>query len=485
MISLSLIYYYRSRSAILTDSMKTTTETANQASHYLEQILKEKAKIIIAMSNAPVITEVLIKSNNEFDALAETERIKMISAENKKWIETKDPADPFIKTRMHNSVADFFLHQHKSIPEEFGEIFLTNRYGVMIATTKKLSTLAHAQKYWWITSFNDGKGRVFFDDRGFDESVDGYVLGIVVPIMTDNRIVGILKCNINILGAVSRILNELKGSITGEMKLLRSGGKIIYEEGVEPLSTLVCESVIVEMKKWTPSSRIHKDMGLEFLSSVAPVHLTRGSPQYGFGGSYKAIDHIQGNKGEGWYVLVEREVKDVLVPLVSMTKWIVIIGMIFIILMAITARYLSKRISDPIIHVARTAEKIGKRDFSARVNIKSKDELGLLANSINKMVSDLQQTTTSIDELNLEIKERKQVEEKQKKLLGELQEALSKVKTLSGFIPICASCKKIRDDKGYWNQVESYISKHSEAEFSHSICPECRTKLYPDLYPEK
>ena len=63
-----------------------------------------------------------------------------------------------------------------------------------------------------------------------------------------------------------------------------------------------------------------------------------------------------------------------------------------------------------------------------------------------------------------------------------LEEALAKVKKLSGLLPICASCKKIRDDNGYWNQIESYIRDHSEAEFSHSICPECAPKLYPELF---
>jgi len=64
----------------------------------------------------------------------------------------------------------------------------------------------------------------------------------------------------------------------------------------------------------------------------------------------------------------------------------------------------------------------------------------------------------------------------------ELEEALSKVKLLSGLLPICASCKKIRDDKGYWNQIESYVKEHSMAEFSHSICPECAKRLYPEFY---
>jgi len=241
LISLSGIYYYRSRYTILKDSIKTAEETTNQISHYLEQIMKEKAKIVIALSNAPVVTEALVKSNAEFASLQDAERKERISAQNKKWIETKDLTDTFIKVHMHNAVADFFHNLHGTIPGEFGEIFLTNRYGVMIATTKKLTTLVHSHKYWWIASFYDGAGRIFFDDRGFDDSVRGYVLGIVVPVMKDNQFAGVLKCNINILGAVSQVLEELKESIVGELKLLRSGGDIVYEEGTEPLSTRACK----------------------------------------------------------------------------------------------------------------------------------------------------------------------------------------------------------------------------------------------------
>jgi PAS domain S-box-containing protein len=78
-----------------------------------------------------------------------------------------------------------------------------------------------------------------------------------------------------------------------------------------------------------------------------------------------------------------------------------------------------------------------------------------------------------------DITDRKRTEEEREKLILQLQKALAEVKQLSGLLPICASCKKIRDDKGYWNQIESYIRDHSEAEFSHGICPECMKKLYP------
>ena len=79
--------------------------------------------------------------------------------------------------------------------------------------------------------------------------------------------------------------------------------------------------------------------------------------------------------------------------------------------------------------------------------------------------------------LEIRIKEKTQDLEK---TVAELQNALSEVKSLSGLLPICSHCKKIRDDKGYWNNIEAYIHEHSEAEFSHGICQECAKKHYPD-----
>lgn len=87
--------------------------------------------------------------------------------------------------------------------------------------------------------------------------------------------------------------------------------------------------------------------------------------------------------------------------------------------------------------------------------------------------------------VGLDISDRIETEKEKEDLILQLQETLSQVKKLSGFLPICASCKKIRDDAGYWNQIESYIRDNSEAEFSHSICPECVDRLYPDFNPKK
>jgi PAS domain S-box-containing protein len=82
-----------------------------------------------------------------------------------------------------------------------------------------------------------------------------------------------------------------------------------------------------------------------------------------------------------------------------------------------------------------------------------------------------------------DITERKKIEAERTDLIAHLNETLSKVKTLSGLLPICASCKKIRDDHGYWQKLETFVREHSGAEFSHSICPDCMKELYPDFVP--
>ena len=79
-----------------------------------------------------------------------------------------------------------------------------------------------------------------------------------------------------------------------------------------------------------------------------------------------------------------------------------------------------------------------------------------------------------------DITRRLRLEEERENLIAELREAVTSIKTLRGMLPICASCKKIRDDKGYWTQIEAYVSAHSDAEFSHGICPDCARRLYPE-----
>lgn len=129
-----------------------------------------------------------------------------------------------------------------------------------------------------------------------------------------------------------------------------------------------------------------------------------------------------------------------------------------------------------------------ERDLAAKVDRKTaelqraKEEIEQHSITLEQKVDErTAELVKANKQLEKEIETRKEAEEKKEMLIADLQKTLKEIKALRGLLPICASCKKIRDDKGYWNQIEAYISEHSEAEFSHSICPECAKKYYGEF----
>jgi len=166
---------------------------------------------------------------------------------------------------------------------------------------------------------------------------------------------------------------------------------------------------------------------------------------------------------------------------IFMMVFFIICGVVAIIVNSIIiSRTLSKRIASLGTGVAI----IGAGDLTYRLAAEGDDELSALALASNEMAEKLKNTYTSVENLQKEIHTRKRAEEALRDKAEKLEAALGRIKTLSGLLPICSHCKKIRDEKGYWNQLETYISEHSDTEFSHSICETCLKKYYPH-YAEK
>lgn len=479
---LSIGYDTISHNIVEEKELKNILNVSDQVSLHLESHLLEKASIAMTLSSAPTIKKALLKSNKEFASLKDDDRKLKISRLNKQWMETSDRNDSFIKSRMTNPVANFLKSQQKIIPGEYGELFLTNRYGVMISTTGKLTTLAHAHKYWWKACYNDGAGNIFLDDRGFDTSVKGYVLGVVVPIRDGDEIIGILKCNVNIMGSLTDVVQEFSRKPNLRILIARSGGLIVSEKNVIPLSTSINNKLVELLKQRNSGSKnILNNEEEEILVSYSPVKVTLGSKEIGFGGKKESIDHIKGNKGEGWFVICSIPEEIALDSAHDTTKLIILTGLIFTILTTLAALFLGKQAAKPIVKLAEISKSIGDGNLSTRTDISSNDEIGSLAESINTMAQNLQETMTSRDELIIEVEQRKKAEEEKEKIIDDLEKALEDIKTLSGIVPICSYCKQIRDDKGYWNKLEKYISERSDAKFSHGICDECIKKYYSDL----
>lgn len=171
---------------------------------------------------------------------------------------------------------------------------------------------------------------------------------------------------------------------------------------------------------------------------------------------------------------------------------------LLIILLSAQLWFTKRIIFSPLAMMRNKALQIisARRHLGEEIPVPQGRELESLAISFNAMSKSLKQTldglearvrerTAELSDMNTslqnEISERKAVEAEREELISELSSALLSVKTLRGMLPICASCKKIRDDKGYWEEVSSYLSKHSDASFTHGICPDCLKKAYDEL----
>lgn len=434
--SLSALYSHFNNQSRLSHEEYTLLQSSIDAADDVALAITNKIALVDSFGAAPIVEQQLQKSNLSYEKLQSSQREQKIESLEKKWQEERLSKSQFIDSYLDNPLAEYLKKEQGLFPHLYGEIFITNRYGVIVATTAVLSTLSHAHKYWWKNSYNGGEGRLFLDDRGFDKSVNGYVLGVVTPIKKDGKIIGIIKSNINILGTLSSILRGYDRSKRGVLKIARTKGAVVLEMGKEPLSTQLKESMTRRLESLNTDVVVdEEDM---ILRAYSPVTLMLDK-QYSFGGKAESIDHTKGNENEIWHVVIEYDIEDALMDGREFNKLMLTIALAISITLFLLASLLAKWFSQPIKELEYLTLRIAHGETQLRATLKSDDEIGSLARSINIMLNRLKETTTSRDALALEVKRRKEAESivlartEELKLLNESLNAEVQRKTQENF----------------------------------------------------
>jgi len=409
LIGIIMIYIY-SYDNITKSHLKLADDIVSESSVNIELHFLEKVKTVKAIAITPVILNALEVSNKHFSRLSEQQRDEEIQAKNDKWKTIEDNDHQFILKYTDNAVAQYLKNQQDNLKGEYGEIFITDKYGALIASTSKLTTFAHGSKYWWKGAYNNGEGTVFLDDRGYDDSVEGYVVGVVVPIKNGDEIIGILKVNLNILGSIDKMISNVTKDESEQLFIMRSGGLIVYQEGLEPLSKRVPEKLLEKMEAGE-NSFISKEEGLEGIYARSEIGITAGKQGYHFGGNFDSTDHKKGNTGESWYMVDFHPIFHITEPANNNLKMLLLIGLFLSAALAFTSMIIGNMAAQPIKELIKQALLISKGEYNSKVITKRIDEIGQLATSFNQMTKNLKETTTSIKNLNVEIVERKKIEQ--------------------------------------------------------------------------
>jgi len=190
--------------------------------------------------------------------------------------------------------------------------------------------------------------------------------------------------------------------------------------------------------------------------------------------------------GEGRYLLgIDMRADEVSHKLAEMRLTGLLSLAASILLALVFALYLSRGLGVRLAALSRQCRDLMAGRLDARIEGRTHDEFDDVADSFNAMSESLQRTRAELEDAVHRLEQgRHALEERVAERTRELQEALQRVNLLKGLLPICSSCKKIRDDQGYWKQVEQFVSEQTGARFTHGICPECAAKVYRDLFKE-
>ena len=385
----------------------------------IDLVLEERIYETDILAAVKSVIGAIRESNLAYSNKPDLEIQNIINQIDKEWIDNRGATEK-ASYILNNELSLLFKSYQNKNPDRYGEIFLTDVKGATIAMTKKLSDYYQADESWWISTFNQGRGKVFIDDRGYDESVGALVLGIAVPVKDKGKIIGVLKINYRVKDIIDIVSAKVIGK-TYEAFLFNTTGNMLYSSGGQ-LRRILSEAETALHN--VPESSWVEDIqdGRKIIKAHAPIDLELSarvpSPGERIG--------ILGERWEpsNWHLFIQIGQDEVFAPINKVKRLYLIIGVIVSIIVTISAYYFARMMSGPVKKLTEAAEIIGKGNLEHRVDIKTKDEIGRLAIAFNLMTEirmrdeeELRRYQDSLEEL---VKERTaELEQTNKALAGQ------------------------------------------------------------------
>ena len=406
------ISIYISQRALEQYIEKSSISLAAETLDKIDRNIYSKIEIFQEYSKDLILQQSLLESNQEFEKLDDIQAY--IKTKDEEWISSqKTTTTPFMQGLINNSLSlelreKIGFYEKKYDYRVFGEVFVTNKYGANVAQTGKTSDYRQDDEEWWQEA---KKNSLYIRDVQYDESAGVYSTYIGIRIDDeDANFIGVLKVVLNIEEAINiiRSIEPSKQYSSRYFKLLSKDGTLIYstktERDFEIFKDVSEEQFFKEIEKGNGFFIGHETGEEEELFAYA---------------------HSKGYRdfnGFGWILIVEHEARQIFAPVDKLKSILLFISFIVTLFALLTGALISRSILKPMRRLMAATVKIGKGQLDSKVEVKSKDEIGILAASFNRMTDELKESTTSIENLNREIESRRKTEEALKRAYKELKE---------------------------------------------------------------
>ena len=319
--------------------------------------------------------EEITAQTNELYAGENDQIVNNILILDKRWRGASDNSF-IIRGVVNNDMADELREFQARFPTHV-ELFLTNKYGANIAATNRTTDYYQADEDWWKAAYSLGRGRVYIGQPEFDESSQTYSINLAIPISAEGKVVGVLRSTLDVPSLLENLqlqtLNEAR-----EIDLRVQNDTLINGDAIA-LDELPGLSIVTG----------------NFGEIIYKGHPSFVSQQRVFSsGRYNTEDAVT---QLGWSVIVHQSVDEALRPVQQQTRAITLVAVIITTLVGLMGFFASQRLAAPILTLTEITNKVAEGDLSIRAQIQTQDEIGTLANTFNRMTSQLQDTLGGLE----------------------------------------------------------------------------------------
>ncbi len=368
-------------------------ELAREKAREIELIMEHRVAEAGELASHPGIRQAVAMANRRYEGKSDAEILEEMEARDREWI-GKEGTGALVNSVLGSPVSGLLSAHLDRNPEMYGEIFVTDVKGAVIGATTKLTDYYQGDEGYWQAGFDEGRGQVWVEDRGYDRSAGTCVLGIDMPVRDEESgaVTGILKVNFN-LGAIFNIIEKSKFGRTGQCVLARSQGRVLVHAGADPLSTSLGKPMRELTTRiqpgWTTSVG---EKGQAVISGYSPVSgslfvrvaLNRWSPTW-------------------WYVFLQIDQREAFAPARELLWRTLIIGIVLAAFVVLAGWFVGSRITRPVRMLVEGTERVGGGELDYKIRTKSSDELGDLAESFNRMSRHLKGAYTELERANAEL----------------------------------------------------------------------------------
>ncbi|MDX2471191.1 MAG: sensor histidine kinase [SAR324 cluster bacterium] len=366
--------------------------STKEVSGDVEQQFDELLFFATVLTEFPQIQEAVILSQLEIDSQNPEQLLAQTLAIDSGWIADKRNYPKSVAI-LNNPLSKILRKIRDKNPDRFGEIFLTDRAGRTLAMTAPLTDYYQADESWWQMGFNGGQGQNLFDDRGYDESVKANVVGAVVPVWSDGKVLGVLKINYRVQFILNHIRNQ-ELDPWESVYLIRSNGEIIAStEGVKGKYAAFNELNPKTLSQMTQRITLGEE---NFLIAMEPLERNFFSRRLNKN-TVLGVSGEQWDKGK-WYYLSETNLNQLKGASNNYWDSIVIIGLISVVFSGLIAGIFSRQLNKRLYKLLDGINHVAAGNFEEKINLAGNDEISSLAKSFNLMGEHLARSYKFLEE---------------------------------------------------------------------------------------